>query len=287
MPPYAAPPASRALRLPEHVEVHSAECPLCGTVFDLPRRGPEGGRSARFGPSATPLMLDEVNADDRPIEGHSAITGQPEFSRRTGCPRAGQCAGVGERQAPDARRRVLGLAHGMLCGCTESFASVTGLDVGGGLVTGFFVLGVVLLAGFAALWRGATALAKRRNRLAVVTAGYVSFALSVWLVLGTLPWLIAATQRMGRWTTFRPREATSLLFIACDCIVAILADRLPQGARPSDSPRSARAFDDSDAPRRRSANGPRVPRRATIPGKDERPFWGPRCHSTDANLGRV
>src|SRR5262249_28455632 len=93
---------------------------------------------------------------------------------------------------------ILGLVHDLLCGCTESFASVTGLDVGGNFVVGFFLLGVFLrLLGFSILWWGAAALNRRRNLFAAGMARFAAVGLSIWILLGMIPWLIAATQRIG------------------------------------------------------------------------------------------
>jgi hypothetical protein len=53
-----------------------------------------------------------------------------------------------------------------------------------------------------------------------VMASSVSLGLSAWILLATLPWLVAAIQRIGVINYPQPREATSLLFIVCNCLVA-------------------------------------------------------------------
>ncbi len=121
-----------------------------------------------------------------------------------------------------------GLVHGLLCGCSESLASVTGLDVDGDLVVGLFLTGVVFrLTGFAILWWGAIAFARRRHRGVALSAGLVAVALSAWLLLGTVPWWVAVTERMASGAAIsnypEPREATGLVFVGGNGLVAALA----------------------------------------------------------------
>lgn len=199
--------------------MQSAQCPLCRTVFDVPDPRQKGDTRSDSALSSITVEPKTLETDDQQVT-HTRRSRRFLLAEQETLPLADAQALANARNWMRAAA-TLGLLHGLMCGCTESFASISGLDVGGKVVVGFFLLGVILrLVGFSILWRGATALTRRRNRFAVVIASSVSLGLSAWILLGTLPWLVAATQRIGTINYPQPREATSLLFIVCNCLVA-------------------------------------------------------------------
>jgi hypothetical protein len=213
------PSCQRVLRLPQRVNVRSAQCPLCRTVFDVPEPHPKEDTRSDSASSSISREPKTIETDDQII----APTGRSRYfvlTEQVTLSPADVDALSNARYWMRAAS-ILGLVHGLICGCTESFASVTGLDVGGNFVVGFFLLGVVFRpVGFSILWWGATALTRRRNLFVVALARWVAIALSMWILLGTFPWLIAATQRIGTIYFPQARELTSFLFILCDGLIA-------------------------------------------------------------------
>jgi hypothetical protein len=220
MPTVRCPGCQRTLRLPEEA-IESAQCPLCGSTFRPPdpRQGPENAivsttlRPTSFEPAERRPRRGQ-RSHDEPIEKETLPPGDALVLARA-----------------RGRLRIaasVGLVHGLLCGCTESLASVTGLDVGGDLVVGLFLAGVLVrLAGFSILWCGATAFARRRHPGVALSAGLVAVVLSGWLLLGTVPWWVAVTERMASGAAIssylKPREATGLVFVLGNGLVAALA----------------------------------------------------------------